>query len=323
LYSQPELILEQYDFTVNEITKGRGIYICDTSLGKKVLTPFRGSKERAVFLRELLLYLKEHGTAAEQLVVTKEGEVLAADEMGQNYLLKDLVTGDECSTRHPEQMCAVVEALAEVHLCLEECPLAIPEFMAAEKSPVSAAYAKHERELVKVKNYVKSRNRKNEFEMKFQKEYPHFAAQAAQSVALLEECGKNTIGRNLCHGDFNQHNAVRTGQGWQIINYEKINCSGPMSDLSTFLRKMMEKNDWDRELGMKLIRSYERIRPLERDEYRQLLALMLFPEKFWKLANHYYNSHKAWVSGRSIEKLDRMMAQEGRRENFLEYLNIV
>jgi hypothetical protein len=83
---------------------------------------------------------------------------------------------------------------------------------------------------------------------------------------------------------------------------------------------MMEKNNWNRELGMRLIASYDRIRPIGEEEYRRLYVLLLFPEKFWKLANHYLSSHKAWVSGRDIEKLDRIMEQEGRREEFLQNL---
>jgi hypothetical protein len=83
---------------------------------------------------------------------------------------------------------------------------------------------------------------------------------------------------------------------------------------------MMEKNNWNRELGMRLIGAYDRIRPIGEEEYRRLYVLLLFPEKFWKLANHYLNSHKAWVSGRDIEKLDRIMEQEVRREEFLQNL---
>jgi hypothetical protein len=47
---------------------------------------------------------------------------------------------------------------------------------------------------------------------------------------------------------------------------------------------------------------------------------LLFPEKFWKIANHYYNTHKAWISGRDIEKLDKVIAQEENRIKFLENL---
>ena len=57
-----------------------------------------------------------------------------------------------------------------------------------------------------------------------------------------------------------------------------------------------------------------------REEKQLLHVLLLFPEKFWKVSNHYSNSHKAWVSGRDIEKLNRLIAAEPAREHFLENL---
>ena len=72
--------------------------------------------------------------------------------------------------------------------------------------------------------------------------------------------------------------------------------------------------------GQRLLDAYDRIDSLGLNEYRQLYVLLLFPEKFWKLSNHYFNSHKAWLSERDIEKLDRMMEQEQARELFLENL---
>jgi CotS family spore coat protein len=314
------MILEQYDVTVSAVMKGRGIYLCDTDQGRKILTPFRGSKERAAFVRELLEFLGEQGLSAEKILVTKEGEALACDEAGQKYLLKNMVRGEECSTKHPEQMIFAVEAIAALHRCLEECPLGVPEFMGTEGNALFELYERHHRELVKVKNYVKSRKSKNEFELKFQAVYPHFIGQAQKSLEMLRECGENEPAKSLCHGDVNQHNIICTEQGWQLINYEHVSNSHPISDLSNFLRKMMEKNNWNRELGMRLIASYDRIRPIGEEEYRRLYVLLLFPEKFWKLANHYLSSHKAWVSGRDIEKLDRIMEQEGRREDFLQNL---
>ena len=320
LYSQPETILDQYDFTVNGITKGRGIHICDTSQGMKILTPFRGSRERALLLDEILKYLKAQGLAVEQICRTRENEVLAKDEAGSSYLLKDMFDGSECSARNTQDMIGAVEALAHLHLCLEKCPIEIPEFMNNEKNSLSFLYEKHYHELIKGKNYVKSRKRKNEFEMKFQKEYPHFMEQAKQSVEMLLLCEKELKGRHLCHGDFNHHNVLQTKNGWQIINFENMSINLPMSDLANFLRKMMEKNDWDCELGTELIRAYDNVRRVSEEEYRQLYMLLLFPEKFWKIANHYFNSHKAWLCERDIEKLDRMMEQESARTLFLENL---
>ena len=60
LYNQSEALLEQYDLDIKQITKGRGAYICDTSQGLKLLIPFRGSKERAAFLREVLKHIEQN-----------------------------------------------------------------------------------------------------------------------------------------------------------------------------------------------------------------------------------------------------------------------
>ena len=50
------------------------------------------------------------------------------------------------------------------------------------------------------------------------------------------------------------------------------------------------------------------------------ILYMADPEKFWKIANRYYNTHKAWVSGRNIEKLEKFIRQEDERERFLEMM---
>ena len=83
---------------------------------------------------------------------------------------------------------------------------------------------------------------------------------------------------------------------------------------------MLEKNHWDTELGMRMIATYDRGRPMSDREKKILYLLFLFPEKFWKISNHYYNSHKAWVSQRDIEKLKRMIEIEPARQQFLENL---
>jgi hypothetical protein len=91
-----------------------------------------------------------------------------------------------------------------------------------------------------------------------------------------------------------------------------------MTDLANFIRKMLEKNDWSDSLGIELISEYDGYRPLRVAEYRQLYGLLLFPEKFWKVTNHYMNSRKTWISERDIDKLKRIIEQEEKRLNFLD-----
>lgn len=320
MYNQPEEILKLYDLQVKQIQKGRGAYICETDQGFKILKEFGGSKERADFLAEVLQEIGRQGFLVEQVVRTKEESALSEDEFGNKYLLKDYYAGAECSPKSREDMKAALFSLAQFHQALRGLNVLIPDFVKDGAKDMLSVYEKHNRELAKVRNYVRTRKKKNEFEEKFREHYPHFMESAAKVTEMLRAYPRECQAYFLCHGDYNQHNAVRTDSGWQIVNLEYMCYHLQVMDLANFIRKMLEKNAWNPRLGMELLESYQQIRLLSEEELRYLYLALAYPEKFWKVANHYYNSHKAWLSGRSIEKLDKVIEQERAREEFLQNL---
>ena len=318
MYIQPETIVEQYELSVSQITKGRGTYICKTDEKDMVLVPFKGSNERAEFLKSVMEYLCKNQIIVEKIYRTKDGSAVAQDEMGGKYILKELFLGTECNLKNVGDIREAVKQLALLHEVLACCPLEIPQFMKLEKEGLLSTYEKHIRELIKVKNYIKNKKKKNEFERKFQEYYPKFIKMANQSVQLLEKNQTDCFA--LYHGDFNQHNIIKTPEGYRMIHLESLNYGISVSDLVNFLRKTMEKNGWDENLGLSMLKWYEEVSPIPKENYKLVYTLLLFPEKFWKIANHYYNSHKAWLSGRDIEKLDKVIEQEDARLSFLEKL---
>ena len=71
---------------------------------------------------------------------------------------------------------------------------------------------------------------------------------------------------------------------------------------------------------MDMVMAYNSVRELAPWELRQIYLKLLYPEKFWKIVNHYYNARKTWLSLRDIEKLTRLSEQEIKREEFLSML---
>ena len=319
MYNQPEAILEQYDLEINQISKGRGAYIVNTNQGMKTLVPFRGSRERALFLGSILDELNANGYPVERITFTKEGEPLAEDETGVRYWLKTLISGSECQTGRETDMRQAVRQLAFFHETVAKSRIPVPDFMMGDRNAPHNLYERHYRELIKVKNYVKTRKTKNAFERRFQEQYPRYIEDAGRALQLLAG-QKDSCRRILCHGDVSQHSIIRTPEGFRMIHFENMCYNLAVSDLAKFLRKMLEKNNWSCELGMRLIEEYGQVRTLSGDELKQLYVILLFPEKFWKISNHYVNSHKAWVCERDIEKLEHMVRQENARTLFLENL---
>ena len=69
---------------------------------------------------------------------------------------------------------------------------------------------------------------------------------------------------------------------------------------------------------MDLICAYDRVRRLTAVELNYLYLYMAYPEKFWKTANSYYCTNKAWISVKNIEKLQTAIRQTEEKKMFLK-----
>lgn len=326
VYNLSGQILEQYPFEVTDVQKGRGAYICYTDSGRKIMKEYKGSDVRAETLYQLLEQVKEKHFLADQIVTAKENAVLATDVDGVKYYVRNMIDGKECETKNLDDIMNAVSGLAQLHNILQECQVSVPECMKVSADELLMVCEKHNRELKKVRNYIHNKKKKNEFEMIFMNNYQRFLTQAIQSTQALKEQmeklskeeWKQMIG--ICHGDFNQHNVLFTRQGLAVTNFEQLAYDIRIRDLANFMRKIMEKYNWKIGLATDMIGVYEKKRKISSQEMQQLFIRLSYPEKFWKIANHYYNSNKAWVSGRNIEKLNKVIEQEEQREQFLKML---
>lgn len=318
MYNQWSGTLEKYNFTVEEMNRGRGAYFLHTNQGLMLLKEFAGSVERANFVAGLLAELQSKGMPVEQIVMTKEGGPLVEDEAGTRYLVKTALVGQECSVRAKEEMKSAMRALAKYHNMVKGCKVCDGYQNICENNLNLERMQRHNRELVKIKNYMRTKNKKNAFEQEFLKCFPYFMEKAERVCILWSEKRIPYEAWLLTHGNFHQHNVIFYQGETCILNFEDVRYGLAVDDVANFVRKMMEKNHWDYKLGRELIEAYEQEHPLLAVEQELLTLELAYPEKFWKIANHYYNSHKAWIPQRDIEKLEVVWKEEERRRLFLE-----
>ena len=107
-------------------------------------------------------------------------------------------------------------------------------------------------------------------------------------------------------------------QNWFIINFEKCIKDDPIRDLYLLMRKLLEKSNWSVDLGKELLDTYCGERAISAVSRIDLYYRLSYPEKFWKIANFYYNSGKAWIPERNREKLEKLMIQEKEKQTFLD-----
>ncbi len=318
-------VLEQYNLEIKGTYRTKGNYGCDTSTGKYILQEYNNSNEKMVTMKILYNYLENSGFHTDYVIENKEGKFISVSEDGYTYILKRWFEGEECNINNMKHICLGTEQLGKFHKCCKNTEMLWQEdkgFHPGEN--MLQSFERHNKEIIRIKNYIKKRKNKNYFEISLQKIIGSYNTQA---ISALEELKKSEYGeeyetalrnKSLNHGSYNHHNILLDGERTVMINMMKINYAPQIQDLYDFLRKIMEKNNWNLEIGKKILDIYDSQRMISSSEYKMLKIMFRYPEKFWKIINYYYNSNKAWYSEKNEDKLKQFQKQEDLRWNFIE-----
>ena len=322
-------VFEKYDVEILRTAKGRGALLAETAQGWLILKEYTGPAARLAGQEKLLLAIREAGfPGVEQLLRNKEGELLTYDQDRTAYIVKTWFEGRECNLRDIRECQNAVRAMGRLHHAMELPQLA--EEYAGRPFSLEKEYSRHNRELKKVRRYLREKSQKSEFEIYLLHHYDGFYEKALETTECLrKEMQENAAsdgkavrsgqtGACFCHGDFQHHNLLCCRDGFAVINFEKYLLDNPVRDLYLFLRKLLEKNGWSASLAVSILTAYGTQRTLSDQDRRLLYYRFSYPEKFWKIVNFYYNNGKAWIPARNRDKLENLLRQESEKKVFLD-----
>lgn len=311
-------VLDQYDLEVKNVKKGRGNWIISSNNGDFVLKEYFSGEERLLQQELLTKQIAEKTPVhVQEIVRNREGALLSADAEEHTYVMQTYMEGRECNIKEPRECCLAVETMAKMHkgMFLEEAG------KYAKPYSLKKEFAKRNTELRRIRRYLKEKRQKNSFELYLYKCFELFFEQALWAEQEWESyehlCQPQQQGMWFCHGDYQHHNVWLDHREVLILQFEKFAADLPCKDLYLFMRKLLEKNNWDNTMGKQVLDIYENIRPLPAAERISMIYRFAYPEKFWKIANHYFNSKKSFMPDKNMEKLQKLLEQEKSKENFL------
>ena len=220
-------------------------------------------------------------------------------------MLKKWYAGRECDIKKTREILEAAGNLAKLHTVMRH----ELEYGITEGIKTGEKYRRHNRELKKVRQFVRKAVPKGEFEFAFLQQFELMYQWAEAAVCELEQSDYEQLYQEemnrsgMTHGEYNYHNIIMTREGIATMNFEKFHRDIQVEDLYYFLRKVMEKSGWKLRLGDGMLNAYSAIHPLTRSETEYLKIRLIYPEKFWKIANSYYCMNKAWISVKNTEKL--------------------
>lgn len=313
--------LVQYNMTVDNVRKGRSGWICETSMGIVLLKEYRGTLKRLEFETQVLGQVSQSGLLqVDDYIRTKGGELISLSEDGTRHTLKHWYTGRECSIRDHREVRQAVGKIAILHQLLKKIPRQEEWNLGSiEVETATQEMERHSQELKRARNFMKSKRRKTDFERCALSSFPAFFAQAQEAAEGMARLNRDSedFTLALCHGDLDQHHIIIEEKNVAVIEYHKLHLGDQMTDLYHFIRKVMEKHDWNQALGLELLSAYDRVAPLTGRDRESLYYLFLYPEKYWKQINFYMNANKVWIPARNLEKLKGLEEQTEQRNRFL------
>lgn len=314
-------VLEQYDLEILGTRRGRGSYICETPQGLRILCDYQGTENKAQFQNMVMKKIRSGGYEKVDVILpNREGKLISRDWEENPYVVKEWYQGRECDTSSESEILAAVGNLARLHRLMylegEE------EF---EKSFTAPGMGERMRaqnmELKKIYTFLRKKNNKSDFERMLLNCFPLYFEQAREAEEKALETERQYKGKksgSVFHGGYDYHHILMAGYEMATTNFEYCRYGPQITDLYRFMRKIMEKHDWNFRLGMRMLDRYSETRTISGDERRLLAVQMLYPEKFRKLANRYYGSNKAWVSKRFTDKLEMINRQQEQRNAFIK-----
>lgn len=314
-------VLAQYEIDVKSTKKVRGAILCDTKQGLFLLREISCSEKRLPILYELQRSLKQNGYGNVDIILkNKDGACYSESEEGTRYILKHWFGGRECDIQKEADILQGVCNLARLHQVFFEKE---SEYL-TQKESLELEFFRHNREMKKVRSFIREKVGKGEFELTYLKYFDEmfeWALRASECLKQSSYCDLQKQAQSamtMVHGDYNYHNILMTSSGIATTNFEHFYQGIQVDDLYYFLRKTMEKNQWSIPLGNKMLESYNRIKPISEEELSYIAINMAYPEKFWKAANSYYRSRKSWIPAKSLEKLQLAIKQTEEKRKFLE-----
>ena len=218
-------VLEQYDMEVKGTRKMRGAFFCDTDEGAMLLKETKISERRASLVYIVLSRLELEGKMRVDTPVFA-GRLLVTSRDGTRYMLKRWFTGRECDMKREAEIVSAAGNLALLHERMQWDPAwgqsgGILVSPPAGRDPLEEM-ERHNREMRKVRSFIRSRVSKNEFEYLYLEHYDRMYRLAESVVHRLRESdvmelyGKSISEGRMVHGDYNYHNVLNTTEGTAV-----------------------------------------------------------------------------------------------------------
>lgn len=313
---------DNYNIKINSISNFRDMFIANTDNGKRLIKISNLKPERINFISEVKEHLYNNGFAnIDKNIYTNAGKSCITFRDQSIYMSK-FIDGRECNLDNREETIKCARLLAKLHRASNGFSCSENSSPRSELGRLPGCYRKRLDEIKKLKKSALKGKMKFDSLMCQYVDYFYDLGERAISLLdtsdyfeLVEDAEKN---RNISHHDFNHHNIFVQNDEMYLINFEYCCYDLKIYDLVNLLRRKMRKCEWDIDEAVIILNEYSKIESLCESELDLMKIMLMFPQKFWRVINKYYNSKKSWSEQNYINRLQEVIDEIPYLKAFIE-----
>lgn len=304
-------IVKGFGYELKDYTKIRNVYKCMTNDGIKSLREDNRNVDKIEVEYLMKKHLFENGFTTLDLnildIETKKPYVINSSK---GYVMSNWIEGRECDLENDDEMEMAVKNLARLHECSKGflCPSEL--MVRSDIGKLPEFYDKRKKELERIKSKIKKETMKTEVEKKYFSSADLFIDEAKLAQEILDNSKydklvKSTLEeKSFCHHDYAFHNIIiDENNDLNVIDYEYATYEIRVYDIANVIKRSMRKCNWDINKTLVMLEYYDSISKLTKEELEVLFAMLVFPQKLWRIMNRYYNGKKNFSFDLNIQKV--------------------
>lgn len=320
-------LLELLEVNVIDIIPLRKVYILVTDSGKKILKKINYSKERLDFICICIEELKRLNNNVISFTKFKDGSYYK-EWNDSIYVIMDLINGREACFSNELEYLNASESIAKLHLSGEEAIKNICKKINKEKKEIIdrsfiEKIEEAEETLKEIYSFVKNYRYNNELDDIFLNNYKEKVKNINRVKGILlknnyEEYYEEKNNLVICHNDLVEHNFIIDDMNINLIDFDYLSIDYRVMDVANILTNGIKHIGYDFTKGMEMLKAYDEIYPLSKEEIIYVYALILFPKDFYLITKNYYFKQKRWSEEVFKNRYSQKIIEDKFKLEFLE-----
>ena len=309
-----KILWEGYGLRFRGGTRTRTGLICRTDQGLRELKKPRGSMESLRLAFDVKEHLRKNGfRQVSRFYRTIEEEPFYLHD-GVPYTLEDVTPGEAMAEEREETFLKGAEILGRMHRAAKGLTSEAAQW---NRMHLPKLYEKRRRELAKIRHRNDKRRNYDAIDLLLIRHYDRFMAQVQEAEELLKKGNYSMAVEQaekagaFCHNAY-KGEALRLNERGEIYvgSFDKCSSELPLADLAYYLRRYLKKTEGNVGGVEKMLENYGEHCPLSASDLTILQGMLVYPEKFLRLVNEYYNRRRACVSPAMQERLASAAREE-------------